>query len=128
MIIGKLSRRVFALCVPGVFTAWSQSKPKRLTEEDEWRDAYHLTTAVRSDKPTGGFVPDAETAQRIAEAVAGALYGQEEARREQPYRARLRGNIWTVLGTHNPPLALGGNAILQISKIDGRVLFAHHTE
>ena len=128
MSIGNLSRRVFALCVPSVFTAWTQSRPKRLTEEDEWRDAYRRTAAVRSDKPAAGFVPDAEMAKRIAETVAGARYGEEEARRERPYRARLKGNVWTVLGTHHPPLSLGGNSIIQISKIDGRIIFAHHTE
>jgi hypothetical protein len=128
MTIGDLSRRMFAVCVPSAFTARSQSRPKRLTEEDEWRDAYHLTAAVHSDKPTAGFVPDAQTAERIADAVASALYGEQQAGSERPYRARLGGNVWTVLGTHHPPLALGGNSILQTSKIDGRIIFVHHTE
>jgi hypothetical protein len=128
MAIGNFSRALIALCVVSVLAAWSQSEPKRLTEEDEWRDANRLMTAVHSVKPSSGFVADAKTAQHIAEAVAAPLYGEEEAHKERPYRARLQGNVWTVLGTHNPPLALGGDTIIQISKIDGRIIFAHHKE
>ena len=72
-------------------------------------------------------MPNAEIAKRIGEAVASSLYGEETAVHERPYRARLRGNVWTVMGSL-PSTALGGVAIIQISKEDGRVLFAHHTQ
>jgi hypothetical protein len=127
MIRRQFVAGAFTSMLLSAFTAWSQSKPKRLTEEDEWTDAYGLAKRLRSDHPKAGFVPNAEVATRLAEAVATGLYGEERAKHEQPYRARLQGNVWTVIGTL-PPLALGGVAIIQISKEDGRILFAHHTQ
>lgn len=123
----NFARRAFTSMLLAAVTGWGQSKPKRLTEEDEWADAYRLAKRLRSDRPKGGLVPSAEVATRIAEAVATGLYGEKSVTHERPYRARLQGNVWTVMGTL-PPLALGGVAIIQISKEDGRVLFAHHTQ
>jgi hypothetical protein len=123
----KFARRTFGSILLGALAARGQSRPKRLTEEDEWTDAYELSKRARSDHPKDGIVPNADTAKRIAEAVASGLYSQETATHERPFRARLRGNVWTVMGTL-PPLALGGVAIIQISKDDGRILFAHHTQ
>src|SRR5581483_11440682 len=117
MIRRQFVARAFTSMLFSAFTAWSQAKPKRLTEEDEWTDAYGLAKRLRSDHPKAGFVPNAEVATRLAEAIAAGLYGDDRAKREQPYRARLQGNVWTVMGTL-PPLALGGVAIIQISKDD----------
>jgi hypothetical protein len=38
----KLARRTFAAIGLGAFFGLCQSKPKRLTEEDEWAEAYDL--------------------------------------------------------------------------------------
>lgn len=122
------ARRVLLLTAIVTLTAWSQEDPKRSPADEEWKEAYHLARIARSDRPKDGFVPTSEIAIRIAEAVASALYGETTATRERPFRARLRGNVWTVMGTLNPPGAYGGVAIIQISKTDGRVLFAHHTQ
>jgi hypothetical protein len=122
----KFARRTFASIGLGAFFGLCQSKPKRLTEEDDWAEAYNLSRHTRPDRPKDGFVPNAEVAKLIGEAVANGLYGAE-ATQERPFRARLRGDVWTVMGTL-PPLALGGVAIVQISKDDGRILFAHHTQ
>jgi len=108
--------------------AWSQGNPKRPGEQEEWNEAYHLARVARPDRPTDGFVPTAEIAIRVGEVVASALYGETTATRERPFRARLRGDVWTIMGTPNPPGAYGGVAIIQISKNDGRILFAHHTQ
>lgn len=127
MIYGRFVLQAFTWCLLLTFTGWSQSRPKQLIEDDEWTEAYGLAKRIRSDRPKAGFVPSAEVATRLAEAVAEGLYGKERVRHEQPYRARLRGNVWTVMGT-SPPLALGGVTIIQLNKDDGRILFAHHTQ
>jgi hypothetical protein len=127
MIRRQFVALAFTSMLLSAFAAPGQSRPKRLSEEDEWTDAYGLAKRLRSDHPKAGFVPSAEVATRLAQAVAAGLYGEESVKHEQPYRARLQGNVWTVMGTL-PPLALGGVAIIQISKEDGRVLFAHHTQ
>lgn len=80
-----------------------------------------------SDQPPDGFVPDERTAIAIAEAVASALYGQELTKSERPFRGRLEGDAWTVIGALPGPIE-GGTALIQISKSDGRILFAVHEE
>lgn len=102
--------------------------PSNVSEDAEWKHVDDLLSQhPRSEVPKGGLVQDAKTAAAIAEAVSQAVYGQERATRERPYRARLRGKVWTVLGTLNPPGIYGGVAIVQIHKDDGRVLLILHT-
>lgn len=103
-----------------------QERPK-LSEEEEWKAALALARSTRSDRPKDGMIPDAQTAQRVGEAIALALYGETVLRRERPFRARLHGNVWTVMGTL-PPLALGGVAIIQVRKDNAAVVFTHHTQ
>jgi hypothetical protein len=88
-----------------------------------------LTTNVGGDgdhgyQPKEGFVPDKETAVRIAEAVWLPIYGKviEE---EKPFRARLSNDVWTVTGTL-PPNMSGGSAIAKISKTSGCILGVGH--
>lgn len=115
---------VFMLIVLSI--AAPQPRPK-LSEEEEWKTALALSRNTKSDRPKGGLVPDAETARRIAEAVATSLYGETVVVRERPFRVRLHGNVWTVMGTL-PPLALGGVVIIQVRQDNGCVVFAHHTQ
>jgi len=39
-----------------------------------------------SVRPTGGFVPHAKTAEKIAEAVLIPVYGEEQISRERPFK------------------------------------------
>lgn len=95
---------------------------------DEW-EALDLSAqfpSAESDSPADGFAPDERTAILIGEAVAAALYGDEQVASERPFKARLKDEIWTVKGTLKPPGAYGGTAVIQISKSDGKILFAIH--
>ena len=81
--------------------------------------------------PGSGFVPDAITALKIAEAVLTPVYGQDVIASEHPFRAVLKGNIWIVTGSVpcNDPagrLCPGGAAEVHISRKDGRVTFMGH--
>lgn len=83
----------------------------------------------RSVIPKNGFVPDKETAVKIAEAVWIPIYGVEEINQERPFVAELKNGIWIVSGTlHSEPgsIAKGGVATIEISKADGRVLRVSH--
>lgn len=81
--------------------------------------------AVAADKPPwvpkNGFVPNAETAIRIAEAVWIPIYGQKLVDGEKPFKAELKGEAWVVKG-HMPPGVKGGTVIAEIAKLDGRIL------
>ena len=71
--------------------------------------------------PKDGFVPDAATASRIAEAVWIPIYGEKLISSEKPFRVRLHGDVWTVMGKELPAGWAGGVAEADISKRDGRI-------
>lgn len=76
-------------------------------------------------KPKEGYVPDARTASRIAEAILIPIYGEEQIKSELPLAASLKGDIWTVTGSLPPGMA-GGVAEVQISKKTGEILGVIH--
>ena len=75
--------------------------------------------------PPGGFVPDEKTAIRIAVAVWSPIYGEEKIQTEKPFVGTLKNGVWTVHGSL-PKGWLGGVAIAEISKSDGRILRVSH--
>jgi len=81
--------------------------------------------ALPSFMPSGGFVPNAATAKRIAEAVWLPIYGKKVLG-EKPYQAKLNSNgVWVVEGSL-PKDMDGGVAYIEISKRDGRILEVTH--
>jgi hypothetical protein len=82
--------------------------------------------------PKVGFVPDATTAQKIAEAVLVPVYGDKVVATERPFRATLKNEIWIVVGSvpceAAPPGAScpGGAAEVRIRRKDGTVTFMSH--
>jgi hypothetical protein len=80
--------------------------------------------------PKEGFVPNQDTAIKIAEAVLTPIYGAEKMNQEKPFVAELRGGIWSISGTFHDDtpgaIAKGGVAIIEISKADGRILRVSH--
>jgi hypothetical protein len=84
-------------------------------------------SSTHSYKPPGGYVPDAETAIKIAVAVWEPIYGRDNIARQKPYKARLVGSVWIVEGSL-PEFVLGGVALAEIAKDDGRVLRVSHSK
>ena len=74
--------------------------------------------------PPNGFVPNEATAIRIAVAVWEPIYGVAQIAAQKPYRVRLEKGVWIVEGTLHSEV--GGVAIAEISKSDGRVLRVSH--
>ena len=75
--------------------------------------------------PSNGFVPDEKTAIKIAEAVWIPIYGERQIQSEKPFVASLKNGVWTVEGSL-PKGWVGGVAIAEISKRDGRILRVSH--
>jgi len=76
--------------------------------------------------PKEGYVPDATTAIKIAVAVWVPIYGEKTIADEKPYIAKLSNEgVWTVCGSL-PANMVGGTAIAEISKKDGRILRVSH--
>ena len=83
-------------------------------------------TSSHTFKPKEGYVPDAKTAIKIAVAVWEPIYGVKHIANEKPYRTQLTTNrVWIVEGSL-PAAAIGGIAIAEISKDDGRILRVSH--
>ena len=84
--------------------------------------------------PQQGYVPDSETAIKIAEAVLIPVYGKRTIASERPFTAKLKESVWRVSGTLHCPDGKGGTttsckggvAVVEISKVDGRILFLAH--
>lgn len=72
-----------------------------------------------------GFVPDSKTAIRIALAILEPIYGKNLIRKEKPFKATLENDVWTVQGTLTSN-QLGGVAVVQINKNDGKILKVLH--
>jgi len=95
-----------------------------------------ISTVVQAQThgPKEGYVPDAGTAVKIAEAVLTPVYGKQLVESERPFTAKLATDVWTVSGTLHCPdgnagvtaLCEGGVAVVRISKPDARVLSMTH--
>jgi hypothetical protein len=88
--------------------------------------AVRAQSQSRSFVPPKGFVPDAVTASRIAEAVWIPIYGEALIAKEKPFKVTLHGDVWTVTGKDLPLEWNGGVAEADISKRDGRILRVIH--
>ena len=83
-------------------------------------------------RPSSGFVPDAATAIRIAEAVWTPIYGATQVHSERPFHAELRGELWHVYGSlPQPPRGMemvGGVMEADINRRNGKILQVLHGE
>jgi hypothetical protein len=78
-----------------------------------------------SGKKNDGYVPDALTAKKIAEAVWLPIYGTSVLD-EKPYQARIIGDsVWIVEGVLDHGKS-GGTAYIEIRMKDGTVLKVTH--
>ena len=55
--------------------------------------------AAKGYVPPDGFVPTAQTAIGVAEAVLIPVYGKDQIESERPFKATLNGNVWLVTGS-----------------------------
>jgi NTF2 fold immunity protein len=76
-------------------------------------------------QPAAGYVPNAETAIRIAVAIWEPMYGKELIAKQKPYIATLKDDVWIVQGSL-PKKMLGGTAIAQISKNSAEIVRVSH--
>ena len=88
-----------------------------------------VLSSAQGYRPKSGYVPDSATAVKIAEAVLVPVYGEKQTLAERPFTATLKEDVWTIEGTLHCPDGsgcFGGVAIVQISKLDGRIISMTH--
>jgi hypothetical protein len=75
--------------------------------------------------PKDGYVPNEETAIKIAEAIWLPIYGKD-IEKSKPFVAHLKdATVWIVEGTL-PPHYLGGVPYVEIRKSDCKILKVTH--
>jgi hypothetical protein len=86
-----------------------------------------LPSDIEGYHPPNGFVPDKETAKRIAEAIWLPIYGRVVLS-QKPYEVILIDDrIWIVEGTTRSIFARGGGtAYIEIDKYTGAILKVAH--
>ncbi len=72
-----------------------------------------------------GVVPNDATAIKIAVAVWEPIYGADNIARQKPFRATFAAGVWTVTGSLQKHM-VGGVALAEIAKTDGRILRISH--
>lgn len=80
------------------------------------------------------YVPDSDTAVKIAEAVLMPVYGKSQIESERPFTAKLRDGVWKVSGTlhcfdsngRETGSCKGGVAVVELSKADARIISMIH--
>jgi hypothetical protein len=76
-----------------------------------------------------GFVPSAEVAEAIREAILFPIYGKRTILSERPFQATLKGATWIITGSaprDHPPHGAGcagGSAEGRISKKTGQFFY-----
>ena len=76
--------------------------------------------------PADGFVPNEETAIKIAEAVLVPIYG-ERVLEKKPFIVKLEGDVWSIKGSL-PEGYLGGVPYVKIQKSDCKILMVGHSK
>lgn len=76
-------------------------------------------------KPKDGYIPDKETAIKIAIAIWTPIYGKKEIEKQKPYNAALDSGIWFVSGSL-PKGWHGGVAEAEIIKENGKIIRISH--
>jgi hypothetical protein len=75
--------------------------------------------------PPAGYVPDADTAIKIAVAVWEPIYGRDHIAQNKPFHATLKGGVWSVEGSL-PKGWKGGVPEAEIAQKDARILRISH--
>ena len=86
---------------------------------------YAAESQKHNYKPASGYVPDEETAIKIAVTVWLPIYGKKQIEKEKPYKATLKDGTWYVNGSL-PKGWVGGVLEAEISKDDGRIIRVSH--
>lgn len=94
----------------------------------EWNRKTNSVSISNKEKHTSSneYVPNAETAIKIAEAVLLPIYG-EEIYKERPFTAEQSGDTWIIKGSL-PKGYAGGVAEVEISMSDGEILKVTHSK
>jgi hypothetical protein len=82
-------------------------------------------SVAQAPQPKNGFIPDEQTAIKVAEAILSPIYVEKQIASERPFHAALHEGVWTVEGTL-PAGWEGGVASIRIDKKTGAIISYIH--
>ncbi|NDV97301.1 hypothetical protein D0T84_20705 [Dysgonomonas sp. 521] len=87
--------------------------------------------ATLNDNETRDYVPNEETAKKIAEAIWIPIFGETHILEQRPYKVKLINDVWIVEGLipepyRYDPNVRGGGAYIEIRKKDCKILKVMH--
>lgn len=111
-----------------LFTSCKYFKEDRLGEAKGNRNIIHNSSNYIPSNPSkDGYIPNEETAIKVAEAIWMPIYGEKDILEHRPYNAKLKdGKVWIVSGTIYT--RKGGSPFAFIQKSDGKILDVYHEE
>jgi hypothetical protein len=80
---------------------------------------------AQAPQPKNGFIPDEQTAIKVAEAILSPIYGEKQIASEHPFHATLHEGVWTIEGSL-PAGWEGGVASIRIDKKSGAIISYIH--
>ncbi len=109
-----------------LFLALIIAQASREKEKEDFEFTRRQIHTAPNFVPKAGMDSDESTATAIAYAVAVLIYGKKVMDEELPFRADLKGGIWTVLGTLHCSSCAGGTVVIQIDKATGQIVYLTH--
>jgi len=80
---------------------------------------------MQTYSPKDGYLPDKETATAVAEIVLAKIYGSDQIKKQRPFSATLKGEVWHISGNLDKD-KIGGVANIEIRK-DGQIVHLSHS-
>jgi hypothetical protein len=79
---------------------------------------------AQAPPPKDGFVPNEHTAIEIGKAVLEPMIGKDGVKKQEPFRAELRGGVWEVRGRTDLKAEVrgGGGIEMRIDKQTGQII------
>ena len=92
------------------------------------KDKHQIQKVDDKDNEELSYVPNEETAKKIAEAVWLPIYG-EDIYQQKPFVVTLANDVWMVKGSYPAEgMRKGGVAYIEIQKKDCRILIVTHSK
>jgi hypothetical protein len=103
------------------------SSPARYLDEGTEKEP--LMELEESYKPKEGYIKNAETAAKIAEAIGMSFYGKNVIEQQMPLIVKRQNNIYIVKGKFQGTSEMNGGVFeIRLSSDDGSVLGMIHGE
>lgn len=114
-----------------VLNVYSQKTEKSIRNELIEKSIQKDTITAQKDTKNRNYVPDEETAKKIAEAIWIPIFGEAHIIPQRPYKVKLVDDVWIVEGLIPEPYRYdpdvrGGGAYIEIQKSDCKILKVKH--